>query len=83
MKKFIALLLFTLTTSAYGGEKEIRKLMESSFPNMGKLEHVAKTPYLGLYEITVNGQLYYVDEKAKYLFEIITFHITSPVTFRA
>ena len=69
MKKLLALLLFTVMTSVYAGEKEIRKLMEASFPNMGKIEHVAKTPYLGLYEITVNGQLYYVDEKAKYLFD--------------
>ena len=69
MRKLIALSLFALMTSAYAGEKEIRKLMESRFPNMGKIEHIAKTPYLGLYEITADGQMYYVDEKAQYLFD--------------
>lgn len=69
MKKLIALFLFVLATSAYAGEKEIRQLMQSRFPNMGPIEHVAKTRYLGLYEITANGQLYYVDENAQYLFD--------------
>lgn len=69
MKKILALLLLVLMSSAYAGEKEVRKLMQSQFPNLGKLDHVSKSGFLGLYEITANGQLYYVDEKVQYLID--------------
>lgn len=69
MKILIALFLITLMSSAYAGEKEIRQLMTSRYPNMGKIDHIAKTRYLGLYEITTDGQMYYVDENAQYLFD--------------
>ena len=69
MKILIALLLLTLMSSSYAGEKEIRQLMKSRYPNMGKIDHIAKTRYLGLYEITTDGQMYYVDENAQYLFD--------------
>lgn len=68
-KILIALLLSALMSSAYAGEKEIRQVLQSSYPNMGKIDHIAKTPYLGLYEITSEGQMYYVDENAQYLFD--------------
>ncbi|OFZ66195.1 MAG: thiol:disulfide interchange protein [Betaproteobacteria bacterium RBG_16_56_24] len=56
-------------SSAYAGEKEIRQLIQSSYPNMGKIDHIAKTPYLGLYEVAIDGQMYYVDENAQYLID--------------
>ena len=69
MKTLIALLLFTLMSSAIAGENEIRQLLKSRFPNLGTIDHVGKTDYLGLYEITTDGQMYYVDENAQYLFD--------------
>jgi thiol:disulfide interchange protein DsbC len=68
-KTIISLFLFVLITSAHAGENEIRQLMQSRFPNIGPIDHVAKTPYLGLYEITTDGQMYYVDENAQYLID--------------
>src|SRR4030067_329240 len=68
-KILIALFLSTLMSSAYAGEKEIRQLIQSSYPNMGKIDHIAKTPYLGLYEVAIDGQMYYVDENAQYLID--------------
>lgn len=64
-----AWLLFTLLPTAHAGEKEIRQAMQSRFPNIGKLEHVVKTPYSGLYEIVIDGQLFYIDAQGQYLFE--------------
>lgn len=69
MKKLLALVLFTLLSSAYAGEAEIRQSMQSKFPSIGKLEHIVKTPYAGLYEIVIDGQLLYTDEKGQYLFD--------------
>lgn len=69
MSKWLSLVLFALLSSAHAGEAEIRKSMQDKFPTIGKLEHIVKTPYSGLYEIVIDGQLYYADEKGRYLFD--------------
>jgi thiol:disulfide interchange protein DsbC len=69
MKILIALLLFTLLSSAHAGESEIRKSLQSKFPNIGKIDHVVKTPYAGLYEVVIDDQLLYTDAQGEYLFE--------------
>jgi thiol:disulfide interchange protein DsbC len=66
---WIALILFALLTSAHAGEAEIRKSIQDKFPSIGKLDHIVKTPYAGLYEIVIDGQLLYTDEKGLYLFD--------------
>jgi len=69
LPKWIALFLFVMLSSAHAGEAEIRKSVQSKFPDIGKLDHIVKTPYAGLYEIVINGQLLYTDEKGLYLFD--------------
>ena len=69
MKNIIALLLLVALTSAHAGETEIRQSLQNNFPNIGKLEHIVKTPYSGLYEIVVGDQLLYTDELGQYLFD--------------
>lgn len=69
MKILITLFLFILLSSAHAGENEIRKSLQSKFPGIGKLEHIVKTPYAGLYEIVVDDQLLYTDDKGQYVFE--------------
>lgn len=69
MRKILALFLFVLMTTAYAGEAEIRQSLQTRFPNLGKIEYIGKTTYLGLYEVAIDGSLYYVDDKARYLFE--------------
>jgi thiol:disulfide interchange protein DsbC len=63
------LLLSALGTSAHAGEKEIRQSLQSNFPGIGKIEHIVMTPYAGLYEVLVEGQLLYTDAKGLYLFD--------------
>lgn len=72
MKKLITPLLFAtalLSLPAQAGEKEIRDSLQNKFPNIGKLEHVVKTPYSGLYEVVIDDQLLYTDAKGEYLFD--------------
>jgi thiol:disulfide interchange protein DsbC len=69
MKILITLFLFILMSSAHAGENEIRKSLQSKFPGIGKIEHIVKTPYAGLYEIVIDDQLLYTDEKGQYIFE--------------
>lgn len=68
-KKLFTLFLFALLSSAHAGESEIRQSLQSRFSNIGKLEHVVKTPYSGLYEIVVDDQILYTDAQGQYLFD--------------
>jgi thiol:disulfide interchange protein DsbC len=69
MKKIFALLLCAIATLAHAGEAEIRASFGSKFPTMEKIEHIVKTPYSGLYEIVIGGQIMYTDELGTYLFD--------------
>ena len=69
MKILITLFLFILMPSAHSGENEIRQSLQSKFPSIGKIEHIVKTPYAGLYEVVIDDQLLYTDAQGQYLFE--------------
>ncbi len=69
MKIFFVLLLLALLPAAYAGETEIRQSLQSKLPDVGKVDHVVKTPYAGLYEVVIGDQLLYTDEQGQYLFE--------------
>ena len=45
----------------------IRKLLEAKFPG-ADIKHVAKTDYLGLYEVMLDDNLVYTDAKVAYVF---------------
>lgn len=45
----------------------VRKVLEERFPG-AQVKHVAKTPYLGLYEAMFDDQMVYVDPKVSYVF---------------
>ncbi len=49
-------------------ETAVKKLIEPRLGENVKVDSVTKTPYSGLYEVRVNGDIIYTDEKAKYLF---------------
>ncbi len=66
--KWFAMFLFVWISSAQAGENEIRQSLQSKFPNIGKLEHVVKTSYAGLYEVIIDNQLLYTDAQGQYLF---------------
>lgn len=60
-----ATLLFA--ASAQANEAVIRKALKDQFPN-ASVASVQKTPYSGLFEVYIDGQLIYVDAKAQYVF---------------
>lgn len=69
LSKWLALFLLAWLSSAQAGENEIRQSLQNKLPNVGKLEHIVKTPYAGLYEVIVNDQLLYTDAQGQYLFD--------------
>jgi len=48
-------------------EAIIKRTLESRLGGV-KVEAVAKTPYLGLYEVRLDGEILYTDEKLNYIF---------------
>lgn len=68
--RFILILficIFSGTGLAWANEEAVKKAIEPHFPG-AKIESLRKTPYLGLYEALVGGELFYTDEKAEYFF---------------
>jgi thiol:disulfide interchange protein DsbC len=64
---FPTVILCLLASSAFGNEEAVKKALQTTFSGE-KIDSIKKTPYLGLYEVVVGGELFYTDEKATYLF---------------
>ncbi len=67
--KWIVPFLLILVSTAHAGENEIRQSLQSKFPGIGKIEHIVKTPYAGLYEVVIGDQLLYTDDQGQYIFD--------------
>jgi thiol:disulfide interchange protein DsbC len=68
--KFISLALaatLMFAATAQANESVIRKALTQQFPG-AQIASVTKTPYSGLFEVYLDGQLIYVDAKAQYVF---------------
>lgn len=66
-KKLISFsLLSAFTTLAMADEASVKKAVEATYPKF-KVESVTKTPYAGLYEVFMGGQIIYTDEKMTFL----------------
>jgi thiol:disulfide interchange protein DsbC len=67
LKKITAALLLTAaSTMAIADEAGVKKLIEAAYPKY-KVESVTKTPYAGLYEVFMGGQIIYADDKLTFL----------------
>ena len=51
---------------AMADEASLKKAVEAAYPKF-KVESVTKTPYAGLYEVFMGGQIVYTDEKLTFL----------------
>ena len=60
-----SLLMFSVHAEA--SETVIRSALTKQFPN-AQIQSITKTPYSGLFEVYMDGQLVYIDAKAQYVF---------------
>lgn len=60
----LAAVLGCLSALALADEAEIKKTVEAK---LGKVEKIVKAPMAGVWEVTVDGQIFYSDDKATYL----------------
>lgn len=67
LKKIVSIaLLSAFATFAVADEASVKKAVEAAYPKF-KVEKVTKTPYAGLYEVFMGGQIIYTDEKLSFL----------------
>lgn len=59
--------LFLSIGAAQANEATIRKVLSGKFPE-AKIASIKKTPYSGLFEVYMDGQLVYIDANAQYIF---------------
>lgn len=72
-----AILFVAVSQLAVANEANLKKAIEAAYPKF-KVESVIKTPYAGLYEVFMNGQIVYTDEKLTFL--IAEGHLVDPKT---
>ena len=60
-------LIYIYSSIAYADITSVKKSLDIYFPNK-EIKVLKKIPYLQLYEITIDNQLFYVDEKVIYFF---------------
>lgn len=63
----VGLLLFCFALPVAADEGSVKKALQAKFPK-ARVENIAKTPYMGLYEVVMEGNFFYTDENANYLF---------------
>jgi thiol:disulfide interchange protein DsbC len=56
-----------LSLGAHADETKIRQKLQAKFPNMA-IDSIIKAPFAGLYEVVLDGEIVYTDEKAEYFF---------------
>lgn len=61
-----ALLAMSVTGVSLADEASLKKAIEAAYPKF-KVDSVIKTPYPGLYEVFMGGQIVYTDEKLSFL----------------
>lgn len=68
LKQYLSatLLAITMTGVSVADEASLKKAIEAAYPKF-KVESVTKTPYPGLYEVFMGGQIVYTDEKLNFL----------------
>jgi thiol:disulfide interchange protein DsbC len=65
-KHLVVSALLAMSQLAVADEASLKKAIEASYPKF-KVESVIKTPYAGLYEVFMGGQIVYTDEKLTFL----------------
>ncbi|HSI22825.1 MAG TPA: DsbC family protein [Methylophilaceae bacterium] len=61
-----ALLAGMMAATAWADEASLKKTIEATYPKV-KVQSITKTPFAGLYEVFLDGQIIYTDEKLTFL----------------
>jgi thiol:disulfide interchange protein DsbC len=67
LRLLVLFLAATLPAAVFADEASVKRGMEARFGGVN-VSSVAKTPYLGLYEVVIGDEILYTDEKVNYIF---------------
>jgi thiol:disulfide interchange protein DsbC len=67
VKTLVGLCAACVVSAALANESAIRQSFQKKFPKM-TIESVTPTAFPGLFEVVMEGQVFYTDDKASYLF---------------
>ncbi|HEU4708062.1 MAG TPA: DsbC family protein [Methylophilaceae bacterium] len=76
-KWVLAMTALFLASSSWADEADIRKAIQTAYPKL-TVQKITKTPYAGLYEVFLNGQIIYTDDKFSFL--IVEGRLVDPKT---
>ncbi len=77
IKQLVLIAMLAAVQLVHANEAELKKKIEAAYPKF-KVESIVKTPYAGLYEVFMGGQIIYTDEKLTFL--IAEGHLVDPKT---
>lgn len=77
IKQLVLSVLLATVQLVHANEADLKKKIEAAYPKF-KVESIVKTPYAGLYEVFMGGQIIYTDEKLTFL--IAEGHLVDPKT---
>lgn len=64
----LAVMIWAFTAgSANADEAQVKQALQARFPTM-TVESVTKAPFAGLYEVVLDGEIVYTDDKVEYFF---------------
>ena len=66
LKSLLLLSMLAVSHFAMADEASLKKAIEVAYPKF-KVDSVVKTPYAGLYEVFMGGQIIYTDEKLSFI----------------
>lgn len=61
---FFSFATLSLSTLSLAGEADVKKALET---NLGKVEKISKAPITGLWEVVVDGQIFYAEDTGRYV----------------
>ena len=67
LKLLLLLLAFVTFNYAHADAVKVKATLKKNYPQFEQVEQVNKADILGLYEVVIQGQLFYTDENARYL----------------
>ncbi|MBI3902242.1 MAG: DsbC family protein [Nitrosomonadales bacterium] len=76
-RSLLLLLALFAVGCAHASEATVKETLEKKYPQIGKVDKVHKAKMLGLYEVVMDGQLFYTDEKTQYLISGSIFELKS------
>lgn len=62
-------------TAAFADEAQVREALRTRLPPTMTIESVTRVPFAGLYEVVLDGEIVYTDEKAEHFFSGSIFDI--------